>query len=209
MNSYLGFKILRSYGVEECADFCNKTPLCKGFNVYVERDPSINPGDCSCPNPPSFANFKCSVWGSSVEAVDAVNYGQTRNEFQVVIVASNGYEKASHPNHPEPPTPPGWKDPEDCYGGTFNETATLLDFAFFPGPFDVNVCAIVADAYNKGSHSRKCTFFNAFVLSLNGTPLGTYCNLFSKEYPASLATYKPANYGGSWSAGESWSYSLA
>lgn len=90
-NSYLGYKTLTSYNVNECAAFCDDNELCGGFNIYIERDPSINPLHCSCSNPPSTVNYKCSIWGSGVDASAATNKGQWRNDFEVVITASNGY----------------------------------------------------------------------------------------------------------------------
>ncbi|RMJ21639.1 hypothetical protein PHISP_07491 [Aspergillus sp. HF37] len=92
-NTYLGYQILESYDVDACADICNDDPQCSGFNIYIERDPSINSRKCSCKDPPSITNYKCSIWGSGVTAAAATNDGQNRGDFEVVIVASNGYAK--------------------------------------------------------------------------------------------------------------------
>jgi hypothetical protein len=100
-NSYLTYETLTSYDVEGCAAFCDETTLCTAFNIYIERDPSVNPTTNGvnvgwgnhCPNPPSITNYKCSLWSSSIDAASATNYGQMRDEFEVVIAGSNGYDK--------------------------------------------------------------------------------------------------------------------
>jgi hypothetical protein len=58
------------------------------FTVF-ERDPSVVPAD-SCANPASTTVIKCVLWGSPITAETAVNTGQWRNGFQVVIAGSNG-----------------------------------------------------------------------------------------------------------------------
>ncbi|KAL9059516.1 MAG: hypothetical protein Q9206_001453 [Seirophora lacunosa] len=70
----------------------------QAFNMYIERDPSLNPNAEDCPNPPSTTNFKCTLWGAPVVAEQATNKGQWRDSFQVVITGSNGYNKASPPD---------------------------------------------------------------------------------------------------------------
>ncbi|GAM88209.1 hypothetical protein ANO11243_062400 [Dothideomycetidae sp. 11243] len=105
-NSYLGLYTLQSYDVAGCASYCDNTALCTAFNIYIERDPSQNPtaNDTTstltqwgtwCPNPPAITNYKCTLWGSSISASVATNYGQWREQFEVVFVASNGYDKTN------------------------------------------------------------------------------------------------------------------
>lgn len=91
---YYGMDTLHSYNVSACAAACDANTSCGGFNIFIERDPSINPGQCSCTNPPSITNYKCQYWGSGVDTADANNYGQYRVDFQVVIAGSNGYVKS-------------------------------------------------------------------------------------------------------------------
>jgi len=74
--SYLGLQTLHSYNVSECAAYCDATNLCTAFNIYIERDPSLNPtaNDSTAPtiwgywyahllsSPPSFVtNFAAQV----------------------------------------------------------------------------------------------------------------------------------------------------
>lgn len=76
-NSYLTYYILDSYSVPECAKKCNAVDLCTAFNIYVERDPSLDAGP-ACPNPKSVSNYKCALWGSSIGPETATNIGQFR-----------------------------------------------------------------------------------------------------------------------------------
>ncbi|KAK2002786.1 hypothetical protein LX36DRAFT_567550 [Colletotrichum falcatum] len=221
-NSYLGLHTLKSYDVAQCASYCDNTNLCTGINIYIERDPSINPSGCSCTNPSSITNYKCTLWGSGVDKAAATNFGQTRDGFQVVIAGSNGYEKT---NNTTPATPPGWTKPQGCGSSIHSHPSTCLGQSFFPGPFDVNVCAAYAAAQNAknaksigmfswaswfGYSPMKCNFFNAFMVKENGVAKGTYCSLFTQQYSPSAATYKPGTIGGnSWDVESSWSFCSA
>ncbi|GKT46303.1 uncharacterized protein ColSpa_06484 [Colletotrichum spaethianum] len=221
-NSYLGLYTLKSYDVAQCASLCDSTNLCTGINIYVERDPSINPAGCSCTNPASISNYKCTLWGSGVDKAAAVNYGEWRDGFQVVIAGSNGYEKT---NTTTPTTPSGWTNPQNCSSVVHNHPTTCMGQKFFPGPFDINVCASYAASQNtKNSKSLglaswaswfgysplRCNFFNAFMIKENGIAKGTYCSLFTQQYAPSAATYKPNFSGGiSWGVESSWSFCSA
>lgn len=207
-NTYLGYKVLESYNVYECAEFCNNNAHCTGFNIYIERDPSINPGECSCKDPPSITNFKCSIWGSGVNAAAATNYGQNRAGFEVVIVASNGYSKVRM----SPLTTCGWGHPQDSFGMAHNHPESCLGHHYFPGPFDSDLCAALADSWNEKhrcwpSGYAPANFFNAFMLTKNGIPMGTYCNLFSEWYDSSTADFVPGWHDGSfWGVDNSWGF---
>ncbi|KAL0930135.1 CND3 protein [Colletotrichum truncatum] len=218
-NTYLGLYTLKSYDVAACAAHCDSTELCTGINIYVERDPSINPWKCSCQNPASITNYKCTLWGSGVDKDSATNTGQGRDDFQVVITGSNGYEKT---NNTKPSTPSGWTNPQSCGTVVHDHPSTCMGQKFFPGPFDINVCASYAASQNSknskslglfswaswfGYSPLKCNFFNAFMIKENGVAKGTYCNLFSQQYAPSAASYKPAFSGGiKWSVESSWSF---
>lgn len=88
---YLTYKTIDSgdYDVKSCADFCDSEKYCLGFNIYYERDPSVEPAD-SCANPDPITNVKCALYGYPVASGSATNYGQWRNDFHVVIAGSNG-----------------------------------------------------------------------------------------------------------------------
>ncbi|RMY03381.1 hypothetical protein D0867_10711 [Hortaea werneckii] len=109
--SYMGLYTLDSYDPALCAAKCDAAELCTSFNIYAERDPSLNPSanDSTaytvwgywCPNPPSMTSFKCTLWGSNIDASVATNMGQYREQFHVVITASNGYDKTDVTVPPE------------------------------------------------------------------------------------------------------------
>lgn len=221
-NTYLGLYTLKSYDVAQCASLCDSTSLCTGINIYIERDPSINPEGCSCTNPASISNYKCTLWGSGVDKAAATNTGQGRGGFQVVITASNGYEKT---NNTQPQNPSGWTNPQSCGGKVHSHPSTCIGQQFFPGPFDVGVCASYAASQNNknslsvglyswaswsGYSPLKCNFFNAFMVKENGVAKGTYCSLFSQQYSPSAASYQPGfSAGVSWSIESSWSFCSA
>ena len=94
---------------------------------YIERDPSLNPtkNDSTydpgyptvwgqdCPNPPSMTSYKCTLWGSKIDASTATNTGEKRKDFVVAITGSDGYDKTDVAPPPQPvPNPP--KGPKDC-----------------------------------------------------------------------------------------------
>jgi hypothetical protein len=104
--AYLGYTTLDTYDTQACADSCTEKQGCSSFNIcecylllksfailipstVFERDPSVVPAD-SCANPASTTVIKCVMWGSPITAETAVNTGQWRNEFHVVIAGSNG-----------------------------------------------------------------------------------------------------------------------
>ena len=86
----MGLYTLKSFDTLDCASKCDQAPGCVAFNLYVERDPSLDPNNANCPNPPSTINYKCTLWGAPVVKEQATNKGQLRAQFQVAITASNG-----------------------------------------------------------------------------------------------------------------------
>ncbi|RDW66030.1 hypothetical protein BP6252_09665 [Coleophoma cylindrospora] len=210
--TYLGLQTLTSYDPATCAAACDSTSTCTSFNIYIERDPSLNPSSTfCCPNPASITNYKCTLWGSIIDGTTATNAGQWRDGFEVVITGSNGYTKA---NTTTPVTPPGWTNPQSC-DGAHSHPSTCIGNHFFPGPFDPQVCASFAQAQNikngastgRGYANNHCNFFNAYMLKQDGKPKGTYCSLFAQQYDHSVATYHPGWLGGSYYDVEtSWSF---
>ncbi|KAL8933695.1 MAG: hypothetical protein Q9211_005638 [Gyalolechia sp. 1 TL-2023] len=220
-SKYMGLRTLKSYDTLGCASLCDQATGCQAFNLYIERDPSLDPNAASCPNPPSITNYKCTLWGAVVSAEQATNKGQWRDSFQIVIAASNAYNKMNPPSAISCYTGP------DALGGAINAPLNTLGQNTYMGykyhPFsqaqgyDPSTCAVncnLQTAYNKrhpaadGSY-QTCTFFNAYVLSMNGIPQGLYCSMYSQVWAAKYAT----NYGqyrGSdrYTVSRSYSYSL-
>jgi hypothetical protein len=87
---YMGLWTLQSFDTTRCASLCDQNDGCVAFNVYIERDPSLDANATNCPNPPSTTNFKCTLWGAPISSQEATNNGQWRDSFHVVITGSNG-----------------------------------------------------------------------------------------------------------------------
>lgn len=89
-SNYMGLYTLGSYDTLGCASQCDQASGCQAFNMYIERDPSLNASADNCPNPSSTTNYKCTLWGAPVSVGEATNFGQYQDSFQVVIAGSNG-----------------------------------------------------------------------------------------------------------------------
>ncbi|OJD39059.1 carbohydrate-binding-like protein [Diplodia corticola] len=219
--AYLGYKVLQTgYDVANCAQECTDKEGCLAFNIYFERDPTIEPGD-GCTNPTAFANIKCSFWGSALDETTATNDGQWRSEFQVGIAGSNAYtsEKVG-------PSIAGWNDPlrlnnaamnaplRDCAG-----TWTYMGYKFFnDGPFSVDACAAACDAqteYNiahppSSGYVPLCAAFGTYLLtkttSSGSVIQGQMCTMYTSAWDAQYAV-NTASYDDSIGAKYTYSYS--
>ncbi|KAI7526860.1 glycoside hydrolase, partial [Hortaea werneckii] len=196
---YMGYTTLQSYNPQQCANKCNAITGCVAINIYFERDPAVEPA-AGCPNPASTTNIKCVFWGGPVTKENALNTGQYRNQFQVVIAGSNGYvsNSVASPAGYGPATPLGnaaINAPYDKYGFDSYMGSAI----FTSGPFNAQLCAdacSMKSAYNRahpptdGSPVQTCQFFNTYILYMNGpsNPQGQYCAMYSESWPASYAT---------------------
>ena len=97
--NYMGLYTLDSYDTLTCASKCDQAAGCAAFNVYLERDPTVNANQVSCPNPPSTTNYRCTLWGAPVCPEEATNTGQYQASFHVVIAGSNGSCSPHHLVH--------------------------------------------------------------------------------------------------------------
>jgi hypothetical protein len=91
--NYLGFVVVnttKGYDVDFCAAKCNAKAGCLAFNIYFVRSPTQTPGT-NCPNPPAFANIKCSLWGTALDAKTATNKGGGNFKFVSAVAGSNAY----------------------------------------------------------------------------------------------------------------------
>ncbi|KAI7201815.1 hypothetical protein KC324_g2027 [Hortaea werneckii] len=177
---YMGYTTLQSYNPQQCASKCNAITGCVAINIYFERDPTVEPA----------------------AGYNALNTGQYRNQFQVVIAGSNGYvsNSVASPAGYGPATPLGnaaINAPYDKYGFDSYMGSAI----FTSGPFNAQLCAdacSMKSAYNKarpptdGSPVQTCQFFNTYILYMNGpsNPQGQYCAMYSESWPASYATNK-------------------
>ncbi|KAL0256607.1 hypothetical protein SLS55_009002 [Diplodia seriata] len=206
LSTYLTYKTLASYSAKDCAAFCDATALCTGFNIYFERDPTMdgNTGACLDAALASTTNIKCALFGGSVSAASATNAGQYRNAFQVVVAGSNGYSKkaaaVSPPDCNAGSANAGWKAGQTCRGsGVMVRAGALVGQRFFAGPYNPAQCAAYAEAQtakNKAAAGwwslfryQPCNSFNAVALVKNGRSVGTYCSLFNVDVSAQTCSY--------------------
>lgn len=202
-NKYMGLWTLTSYDSIGCASLCDKTTGCAAYNIYSERDPTLDPNHTNCRNPQSLTNYKCTLWGAGVSSSQAKNFGQWRNEFQVVITGSNAYNKL-----PAPASIPGYDGPTQL-GGAINAPLDANRHDTYMGvrvqPFDnttvydPSVCASACTsqtAYNKAHPAadgsfQTCRFFNSWVQSKDGVAYELHCGLYNQTWSPQYAV----NYG--------------
>jgi hypothetical protein len=92
--NYLGYYVLPSatYDTKWCADKCDAKAGCLAFNIYFERDPTVDPG-ANCPDPEAFANIKCSLWGTGLDE-------------KTLSTPANGARSSGSPSLAATPIPP-------------------------------------------------------------------------------------------------------
>jgi hypothetical protein len=217
---YISYKTLDSYDVNACSKFCDDSETCTGFNIYIERDPKWNPHQCSCTNPPSIINYKCSIWGQKVTKETATNTGEGRDDFKVVITGSNGYNKGTY----TPPTIPSCSKPKDCGNKIHDHPRYCMGQQTFPGPFDPSLCAAFAQKQNEinrikgawgawlsmwGFNKGGCVQFQASYLEQAGKGFGTHCRLFTNKFAPTEATLDISVGGSSnWGCQKSFTYEV-
>ncbi|KAI4851190.1 hypothetical protein E4T45_05188 [Aureobasidium sp. EXF-8846] len=185
---YMGYTTLSSYDTLKCASKCNAINGCMSFNLYFERDPSLEPAS-ACPNPTSTTIIKCVFWGGPVSSSNANNFGQWRNKFQVAIAGSNGYMNQTLE------VPAGFGNVQYLNNAAINAPLdhegydTFIQSRIFTaGPFNASLCAAFCQAQTKynlatapkdGTPAKVCNFFNTYLLYLNTTSnsQGQYCSL--------------------------------
>ncbi|KAF7890023.1 uncharacterized protein EAF02_002438 [Botrytis sinoallii] len=191
---------------------------CIAFNIYIERDPTVDPG-YKCSNPPSTINYKCAKWGVQIKKETATNTVQYRKDFRVVISGSNGYNKRYSP------------EPCDKYNGPVSlegamqapldpvtKTDTYMGYKFFSFDdvktyeYGVVACTSACTAQSKynlehppsSGHPAICNQVVVYVLSQSNKPQGIYCSMYTEVWAPNHAT----NYG-QWRGSEYWSVSQA
>ncbi|THY96115.1 hypothetical protein D6C95_05245 [Aureobasidium pullulans] len=214
---YMGYQLLSTYDTQLCSQKCDKTNGCLSFNLYFERDPSVDPNDSSCSNPASVTQIKCVMWGGPTLKSNALNAGQWRNKFQVVIAGSNGYvNKTIDPA-------PGYDQPIDLGDATINAPLdcsghdTFMQSKFFTsGPFDANLCAAACSAQNvynlahppAEGKPKTCQFFTTYLLYKDGVAQGQTCSLYTMAWNSTYNTNKGYYYGQShYTVGYSFAFS--
>ncbi|KAL1620449.1 hypothetical protein SLS56_009680 [Neofusicoccum ribis] len=203
--AYMGYTVVDSgYDVDFCASQCDNKDGCLAFNIYFERDPTIEPGT-GCTDPPAFANIKCSFWGSALDATTATNTGQWRAGFEVAIAGSNAYTSNTIARKID-----GWSDPLDLGKAVMQaplydaaETWTYMGYKLFQdGPYDVELCAAACDAqtqYNiahppSSGYTPLCAAFGTYQLTVTdrntgkSSVVGQMCTMYTSVWDAKYAT---------------------
>ncbi|KAB2577062.1 hypothetical protein BFW01_g2297 [Lasiodiplodia theobromae] len=204
---YLTVKTLDSYSPAQCASYCDDEPLCMGFNVYFERDPSEDTSCASDGNPDSITTIACTLYAYHVAASKATNTGQYRDNFQVVITGSNGYNKDS--SKQSFTSIDGYQAPQNfedaCINApTYNDFDSYITYTTYTDAYDPRVCAKACDAQteydkehpNDDQEYKACNYFVAYVMAKNEEPQGLFCALYSLPWNSTYAV----NTGYSWSS---------
>ncbi|KAI5247455.1 hypothetical protein E4T43_02060 [Aureobasidium subglaciale] len=204
-SNYMGLYTLKSYDTNACAGYCKKASGCVSFNVYVERDPTLDPNTNNCPTPPSTSNFRCTLWGTPITAKQATNKGQWRAKFQVLIAGSNAYSKVAAPAPVAPTDPLTQFTASDPLKGAINAPLdsnghnTYMGYTYYPFSqsqgYTPSTCAaacLAQTAYDKAHPAADgsfmaCLFFNAYVLNINGVPQGLYCSNYNTTWSSVYA----------------------
>ncbi|KAJ9641082.1 hypothetical protein H2199_005750 [Coniosporium tulheliwenetii] len=166
-NGYLGYDVVEVYDPSVCAAKCNSKVGCIGFNIFFERDPTLDPG-VTCENPPAFTNVKCTYWGGPTSPETAVNKTFLDN------AAING--------------------PNSCNGKNTYMGYKLFNSGPFSADRCKAACE-AQSAYNQRHPPQTgkpqiCRFFNTYILNRNGISQGQYCSLYSEPWAASYAKNK-------------------
>ncbi|KAF4555200.1 GLEYA domain-containing protein 1 [Elsinoe fawcettii] len=181
----LGYTQLASYDTAACAAICDSKDECVGFNIYFERNPLYVPNNTTCKNPTSRGSVACVPYGGMISADEAVNFGQWRDDFMVLITGSNGYIKT-----PLPASIQNFKDPKPLVGAiNAYSSPNLLDYRVM-GSYSTQDCANFcqettaknrAAAISSGQSTyRPCNYFNTFNLAKNAWNYRyTYCVLYT------------------------------
>ncbi|PSK58746.1 hypothetical protein B9Z65_6761 [Elsinoe australis] len=191
---YMGYTLLPSYNTTLCATTCTAIAGCQSFNLYFERNPSVDPNSPTCLNPPSTTNIKCVFWGGPATADNAVNTGQWRGKFHVVIAGSNGYVNRTTA------TPPGYSMPQFLGNVAINApqpcpgrpSRLLQSNAFVAQTFDIRLCATACSEQKAWARTqpnmRQCNFFDTYLLYKNSKPLAQYCAMYDEMWAPEFAT---------------------
>ncbi|KAG4033904.1 hypothetical protein MFRU_004g04000 [Monilinia fructicola] len=222
--SYLGYKTLESYDTEGCAAFCDQQEGCIAFNLYLERDPTVDPGS-NCTNPASTTNYKCVKWGVQISDKTATNIGQYRQNFHVVISGSNGYNKDYLP-----PAAPGYDGPTPLPGAInapldpVTNTDTYMGYKYFSfndvqtfanGVIACTSACSAQTRYNAAhppatGRPAVCNQAVVYILNDEGAPQGIYCSMYTEAWAAAYATnvgqYRGQDY---WSVTQAYTFTTS
>ncbi|KAF2646329.1 hypothetical protein P280DRAFT_8096 [Massarina eburnea CBS 473.64] len=199
--NYLGYTLLDKYDVQSCATACQSKDGCWSFNIYFERSPLVSPNE-HCKNPASSTLIKCVFWSAAINAWNAKNDGQYRDDFHVVIAGSNGYNHNYNEKRGWPQI--GGYNPTWYGNASINAPHTCQDEDTYLGyklyndqqRYDPRRCAVACSSQNHynqgnppndGSEVKICHFVVSYVERKNGVSQGQYCAMYTKAWPAKYA----------------------
>ncbi|MCJ1395612.1 hypothetical protein MMC18_008498 [Xylographa bjoerkii] len=208
-HGYLGLYTLTSYDTMQCQELCDSVDSCTAFNIYIERNPTVKPAP-ACANPQSTINYKCTLHANQVNPASATNTGQYRQSFQVVITCSNGYSKNAAPlsyaNFTRPIELGGAINAPDSAisGSSSSQADTTLVYAQL-------LAKLLPRMTTKPPQMGliRHNFLNSYVISIDSTPHGTYCAMYTKAWEKAYSTnygqYRESQY---YSVSQSFGYTL-
>ncbi|KAH7045906.1 hypothetical protein B0J12DRAFT_701049 [Macrophomina phaseolina] len=192
----------------KCADYCDAEDLCMGFDIYFERDPATDTGCAPNKNPDSITTIGCTLYAYHVAASLATNKGQWRDNFQVVITGSNGYNKISSKISNTVKAIDGFKAPQDFGTKAVNAKPyhgfdSYITYKTYTDAYDPRLCAKACKtqtAYNikypnRDGTYKACNYFVAYVLAKNDEPQGIFCSLYALPWNSTWAVNDGYYYG--------------
>lgn len=108
----------------------------------------------------------CAFWSSAINTANALNVGQYRADFHVVIAGANGYMNASIAAAATYNTPTYLNKAAIVAPYNCNNASTYLGVSVSnTTTFDATACAVACSA------TKSCTFFNAYLWQKNNVTL--------------------------------------
>jgi hypothetical protein len=223
--NYLGFfnvNTTKGYDVDFCAAKCSAKAGCLAFNIYFDRNPTQTPGT-ACPNPPAFANIKCSLWGTAIDAKTATNKGSGNFKFVTAVAGSNGYVSYKLGG------PIDGYDMQKLGNSVMNaplydctHTLTYLGYKILQaGSVDPRLCAAACESQTKynlahppagarNSSVATCNAFGSYILSRTNktkiVQLGQMCTFYTAYWDKKFAV-NSASFDGKIKANYTYSFS--
>jgi hypothetical protein len=127
------------------------------------------------------------LWSGTILPDIAINHGQLRKQFHVVMAGSNAYVKdinGTTPSVSDDYTIEKYdmgaaiETPLDCNG---EDTYMGLKH-WSDGHFDAQRCMDICKETHDAS-GRQCRFANTYMQRRNNVPTDQHCDLFSKYWP--------------------------
>ncbi|KAG9191065.1 hypothetical protein G6011_09153 [Alternaria panax] len=190
-SQFVHYVSMDEYNVDQCANACDNDAECNAFTIFFERQPIVSPASKLCPNPHSTTLIKCDLWSGTILPDIAINHGQLREQFHVVMAGSNAYVKDI--NGTMPSVPAGFaieeyskgaaiEAPLDCNGKDTYMGLEHWSDSRFETQRCIDVCKKTHDA------ARQCRFVNTYMQRRNNVPTTQHCAMFSDYWPIEYAT---------------------